>query len=120
MIAFISNSINDNVEGWVLPWQHFKKKLTQIYDDWIAFQSEIGGHISSNYLSFEEFIILYFLRTYKLWWLAEMKLIEFLSSLKYFCPTHKRAAVFAKITGILAYSDPVETDVSNFSCDIYL
>ena len=120
IIAFISNSLDSEEKGRVVPWPFFKKTLYEIYNERINFSEEINGAVNSNYLSLEEFLILYFLKKFKLRRLAEVKLIEFVSSLKYYTKIWPRAKVFAKLTGMLQYSEPVETDSNAHSCDIYL
>ena len=96
------------------------KQLFEIYNDRIQESPEINGSINSNYLSLEEFLIIYFLKKHKLRRLAEVKLIEFISSLKYYTKIWPRAKVFAKLTGMLQYSEPIETDANSHSCDIYM
>jgi hypothetical protein len=120
IIAFISNSLDSEEKGRVVPWPHFKKQLFEIYDERISFSAEINGSINSNYLALEEFLILYFLKHNKLRRLAEVKLIEFISSLKYYTKIWPRAKVFAKLTGMLQYSEPIETDANAHSCDIFM
>ncbi|CAI2376513.1 unnamed protein product [Moneuplotes crassus] len=120
IIAFISNSLDTEEKGRVVPWPHFKKRLYEIYDERIAFSDEINGAVNTNYLALEEYIILHFIRKYKLRRLAEVKLIEFISSLKYYTKIWPRAKVFAKLSGMLQYSEPVETDANSHSCDIYM
>lgn len=120
IIAFISNSLDSEEKGRVVPWTYFKKQMFEIYSDRIANSSEINGAVNSNYLSLEEYLILYFLKKHKLRRLAEVKLIEFISSLKYYTKIWPRAKVFAKLTGMLQYSEPIETDASSHSCDIFM
>jgi len=120
LIAFISNSLDSEEKGRVVPWPYFKKRLYEIYNERIQFSEEINGAVNSNYLSLEEFLIIYFLRKYKLRRLAEVKLIEFISSLKYYTKIWPRAKVFAKLTGMLQYSEPIETDSNGHSCDIFM
>ena len=120
IIAFISNSLDSEEKGRVVPWTYFKKQMFEIYSDRIASSPEINGAVNSNYLSLEEYLILYFLKKHKLRRLAEVKLIEFISSLKYYTKIWPRAKVFAKLTGMLQYSEPIETDASSHSCDIFM
>ena len=120
IVAFISNSLDQEEKGRVVPWPYFKKQLFEIYNDRIQQASEINGSINSNYLSLEEFLILYFLKKHKLRRLAEVKLIDFISSLKYYTKIWPRAKVFAKLSGMLQYSEPIETDANSHSWDIYM
>jgi hypothetical protein len=120
IIAFISNSLDSEEKGKVVPWNFFKKQLFEIYNERILYSPEINGSVNSNYLSLEEFLILYFLRMHKLRRLAEVKLIDFIASLKYYTKIWPRAKVFAKLTGMLQYAEPIETDANNYSCDIFM
>lgn len=120
IIAFVANSLDTEESGRVVPWPFFKKQLFEIYNDRIENSPEINGAINSNYLSLEEFIIIYFIKKNKLRRLAEVKLIEFISSLKYYTKIWPRAKVFAKLSGMLQYSEPIETDSSGHSCDIFM
>ena len=120
IVAFISNSLDSEEKGRVVPWPFFKKQIFEIYNERIEYSPEINGAINSNYLSLEEYLILYFLRKHKLRRLAEVKLIEFITSLKYYTKIWPRAKVFAKLAGMLQFSEPIETDSSNHSCDIFM
>jgi len=81
---------------------------------------EIQGYINSNYLSLEEFVILFFLRKYQLRRLVEMKVIEFLSSLKYYSRIWPRAKTMAQLLGIIHFGESSNTDANVHSCDIYM
>eukprot|EP00347_Sterkiella_histriomuscorum_P022955 403336507 len=120
IIAFISNSLDSNLPGRVLPWVYFRKQIYEIYDERIKYAPEIQGFINSNYISLEEFMILYFLKKYQLRRLAEIKLIEFITSLKYYMKIWTRAKVFANLAGMLQMGDAMSTDASNHSSDIYM
>jgi len=120
IIAFISNSLDSEEKGRVVPWAFFKKQLYEIYNERILYTPEINGSVNSNYLSLEEFLILFFMKKHKLRRLAEVKLIEFISSLKYYTKIWPRAKVFAKLTGMLQYSEPIDTDASSHSWDIFM
>lgn len=52
----------------------------------------------------DEFLCIHMLITYKLRRTAEIKLLEFLVSLKYYLKTHSRALMFAKLMGIVQMS----------------
>jgi hypothetical protein len=41
LIAFISNSLDQNHAGRVLPWAHFRKFLYEVYDERIRNSPEI-------------------------------------------------------------------------------
>ena len=91
-----------------------------MYDERIKYAPEILGLINSNYVSLEEFLLLFFLKKCQLRRLAEIKVIEFISSLKYYMKLWPRAKVFANLSGMLQTGDSMHTDSSTHSSDIYL
>ena len=82
--------------------------------------AEIYGCLNSNYLPLEEFLIIFFLKREKLRRLAEIKLIEFLCSLKYYIAIWPRAKTFAQLCGLLRIGETMETDVNKYTSDIFL
>jgi len=122
VIVFIANSLKESKEGRVLPWSYFKKLLYDIYEEKIKNSPEIYGSINTNYIPLEEFVLLYFLNKCKLRRLAEIKVIELLTSLKYYLAIWPRAKTFAQLSGFLKFGDQhaMETDTNNASSDIYL
>ena len=107
--------------GRVLPWRDFKKDLLIIYESRIHYSEQINGFLNSNYLSMEEFLLIYFLKNWKLRRLSEIKLIDFISSLKcYHTKKLVRAKVFSTICGLYSVGEVNETDSCPHSCDIYL
>lgn len=122
VVLFISNSLKESKEGRVLPWTYFKKLIYDIYEERIQNSPEIYGSINSNYIPLEEFVLIYFLNKCKLRRLAEIKVIELLTSLKYYLAIWPRAKTFAQLTGFLRFGDSyvMETDTNNSSTDIYL
>eukprot|EP00347_Sterkiella_histriomuscorum_P013232 403365504 len=101
LLVFIANSIEDNQSGRVLPWPEFKQIIFEIYDHRLANASEVNGVINTSYLSFEEYILIFFLDKYKLRRLSELKLIETLTSLKYYLDIWPRAKCFAQLLNIV-------------------
>jgi len=97
----------------------FRKLIFEIYDERIRKAPEIQGMINSNYLSLEEFLLIYFLKKYQLRRLVEVKIIEFISSLKYYIKIWTRAKLFANLAGMLILGETQQTDASTHSCDIF-
>ena len=106
--------------GRVLPWPYFRKLIYEVYDDRIKNGPEIYGALNTSYLTFEEYLLIFFLQTYKLRRLAEIKLIEFLTSLRHYVKKWPRARIFAHLMGIIGRGDFIETESSASSCDPYL
>ena len=104
----------------MLPWVFFRKQIYEIYDERIKTAPEIQGYVNSNYVAMEEFMLIFFLRKYQLRRLAEIKVIEFVCSLKYYMKIWSRAKLFAVLAGLLQTGDPMSTDSSTHSADIYL
>ncbi|CDW81151.1 UNKNOWN [Stylonychia lemnae] len=101
ILVFIANSIEDNQTGRVLPWPEFKLVIYDIYDHRIQNASEVNGVINTTYLCFEEYVLIYFLDRFKLRRLAELKIIETLTSLKYYVDIWPRAKSFAQLMNIV-------------------
>lgn len=101
ILIFIANSIEENQTGRVLPWPEFKSVIYEVYDHRLQHASEINGVINSSYLCFEEYVLIFFLDKYKLRRLAEVKLIEMLTSLKYYVDIWPRAKSFAQLLNIV-------------------
>ena len=80
---FIANTPVPEETEKVEPWPLFKKKIYEIYNDRIKNSPEINGSISIDYLSLEEYIILYFLKIHKVRKVAESSILDFIASLKY-------------------------------------
>lgn len=62
IIAFLANSLDQDQKGRVLPWPHFRKLLYSVINDRIDNSQEIYGSVNSNYLSLEEYLIIYFIK----------------------------------------------------------
>mmetsp|Transcript_16847 Transcript_16847/g.16097 ORF Transcript_16847/g.16097 Transcript_16847/m.16097 type:complete len:279 (+) Transcript_16847:1881-2717(+) len=105
IIVFIANSLEEGSLGRVLPWPEFKSLIYEIYDFRIYHAFELNGAINTNYISLEEYLLVYFLEKHKLRRLAEIKLIELLTSLKYYQDIWIRARTFAILTNILISND---------------
>lgn len=84
IIAFLANSLDQDIQSKVAPWKYFRKQILEIYTERMRLNTDIKGCINSNYLSLEEFLILFFLEKYSLRRVAEEKLFAFICSLKYY------------------------------------
>ena len=120
MIAFIANSLEENHKGRVMPWPHMKEVIFRIYEQRVKWAPEVSGSINTSYLSLEEFLILHFLKEGKLRRTAELSIIDFITSLKYYAKLWPRAKMFACLCGMLKFGDTMETELSTSSCDIFV
>lgn len=86
--------------------------MYDIYEERIKHAPEIYGAINTNYLSLDEYVLVYHLKQHKLRRPAEIKMIEFIASLKYYVKIWPRAKTFANLLGLLQYGESQETESS--------
>ena len=120
VIAFIANSLEENHKGRVMPWPHMKELIFRIYEQRVKWAPEVSGSVNTSYLSLEEFVILHFLKEGKLRRTAELSIIDFVTSLKYYAKLWPRAKMFACLCGMLKFGETMETELSTSSCDIFV
>jgi hypothetical protein len=68
-------------------------------------------------MSFDEFVILYFISKFKIRRLAEVKLLEMVISLKYYARFWSKAEIFCCLLDVMKfqpYSDPKEASIYKF------
>lgn len=70
-------------------------------------------------MNFDEFICFYFLKIHKLRRIAELKLFEFLVSLRHYSKTYSRATSFAYMASILRYPVPQGEQSYIYKFDIF-
>ena len=78
-----------------MPWPEFKQVIYEVYEHRIAYAFETNGVINTSYVALEEYLIIFFMDKFKLRRLAEVKLIETLTSLKYYLEVWPRAKTLA-------------------------
>jgi len=121
MIIFLENVTKGNKTANVLPWPFFKRIIYEIYQDKIINAAEMQGVLINSTVNMSEYLPIYFLKAHRLRRTAEMKMLEFGVSLKYYLKTWQRAATFANICNIsnikLDGSGPNSAGMSEF--DIY-
>lgn len=81
IMRFLANSPSRSASA--LPYPYFKKVLMEVCLDRLAAGPEFCGYMQPI-LPLDEFLCMYFLKKHQLRRLAEIKLKEFLSSLKYY------------------------------------
>lgn len=103
LMTFLSNTLKNKESGRVLPWLFFKKIIFEIYKNRLNYRNEINNIFGAPLISFEEFLILDFLRIHKTRRLAELKLLEFLISLRYYITKWPRAQLFGYMIKVIPY-----------------
>lgn len=84
----------------IIPWNKFKNQLFDIVDERIKDDWEISGSILNSFIGFDEYIVLYFIKMFNQKARSELKMLEFLSSLKYYSDKWPRAFLFAMVCNI--------------------
>lgn len=62
MIVMLNNVIKDKETANVLPWNHFKRAIYDIYLDRLTNSIEIQNHLMTAFMPLSEFVCNYFLR----------------------------------------------------------
>ncbi|KAL4466811.1 hypothetical protein ABPG74_010408 [Tetrahymena malaccensis] len=119
LIVFIENVTKKNENGRVIPWLHFKNLVFEIYEDRIKSNWEINGSMLSTGIPFDEYVCMFFLKQQKQRRLAEIRLFEFLISLRYYMKNHTRAMTFALLCNVSQLSGS-SGDNFTFKFDIYI
>lgn len=119
-IVFLENVTKQSESGRVLPWSYFKKIIFEIYNERIKFNWEFRAASINSTMTFDEFICIYFLKVYKLRRMAEIKLLEFLVSLKYYYKLWPRALLFANLIGVAQHTRSIAEPNFSYDFDIFL
>eukprot|EP00828_Plagiopyla_frontata_P021586 TRINITY_DN28172_c0_g1_i2.p1 TRINITY_DN28172_c0_g1~~TRINITY_DN28172_c0_g1_i2.p1 ORF type:complete len:429 (-),score=45.32 TRINITY_DN28172_c0_g1_i2:28-1314(-) len=120
MIVFLENVTKQNESGRVYPWNYLRKMINEIYKDYTTQQPQFNSALINTTCNFDEFVCLYFLKTHKIRRLAELKLLEFLVSLKYYCKLWSKALLFTNMCGITLYKSSTKDDGGfTYNFDIY-
>lgn len=73
-----------------------------------------------NSMLFDEFVVYYFLKKYKIRRLAEVKLLEFIISLRYYTKFWLKAEIFAMLMDVMRFIPLADqTDMYNYKSDAY-
>ena len=65
----------ENESGRVLPWEFMKGVINEIYEERIKSEEEMTSAMVGNGMLFDEFVVFYYLKKYKIRRLAEVKLL---------------------------------------------
>ena len=103
----------DSLKVKLSPWPEFKKVIFDIIDHRIEYASEINGAVNTSYMSMDEHLLVYLVQNSNIQQTSSMKfqpgtrddielrLVEFLYSLKYYSTRWTRARLYAEIAGFL-------------------
>ncbi|OMJ80041.1 hypothetical protein SteCoe_19814 [Stentor coeruleus] len=80
------------------PYAHFKKLLMDICNERLTYNPDICGYMQPL-MNLDEFICIYFLKKHQIRRIAELKIKEFLSSMKFYLK-YQRVNIFSKVAGI--------------------
>lgn len=89
----------------VVVWNKFRKEIYQLLDTRLKDDWEITGSPTNAVIPFEEYVVLYFTRQNDHHRTAPLKLLEFLSSLKFYAQRWKRAYLCALICNLIRRKD---------------
>jgi|JI6StandDraft_1071083.scaffolds.fasta_scaffold02311_7 hypothetical protein len=110
----------ENENGRVLPWEHVKRLINEIYQERLAYNRELIGGMVGNVCSFDEFFVLHFVRKHSIRRLAELKMLEFVISLKYYSKFWPKAEMFAYMLDIMRFQPSFELNESiNYRFDLF-
>jgi len=95
-------------------WPEFKKIIYDIFDHRIEYAAEINGAINTSYMSLDEHLLMYWTGTFLLTPAIkpkvemhgtkediQLKMIEFLYSLKFYSKRWLRARMYARLAGFI-------------------
>ena len=97
----MSEISKDYKEVSVIAWPVFKQQIYDLYESRIKDNWEVVGSITNSIVPFEEYITLFFTKLYSHRRLAELKTLEFLSSLKYYSEVFPRAYVCSLMCNLI-------------------
>ena len=75
--CFLAHISQANADVKIIPWSSFKDQVFKIYNERLKDDWEISGNVLNSFIAFEEYIGLYFIKTYKQKSRAELKMLEF-------------------------------------------
>jgi len=97
-----------------------KRLISEIYQERLAYNRELIGGMIGNVCSFDEFFVLYFIRKHNIRRLAELKMLEFVISLKYYCKFWPKAEMFAYMLDIMRFQPSFElNETVMYRFDLY-
>jgi hypothetical protein len=76
---------SETLKQKLLSFHQFKTLIFEIYDHRILHSTEINGALNNSYVTLDEHLLIFMLEKNKTRQATELALVEFLSSLKYYC-----------------------------------
>ena len=64
LIVFLENVTKQNESGRVLPWNHFKKNIFEVYNERLKYMWEIKSSLINTFVTMDEFLCIYFLKVF--------------------------------------------------------
>lgn len=120
ILVFLENMSKENENGRVLPWEYVKRLMNELYQERLAFNRELISGMVGNVSSFDEFFVLFFVRKHNIRRLAELKMLEFVISLKYYAKFWPKAEMFAYMLDIMRFQPSFElNETSAYRFDLY-
>ena len=89
----------------VVAWHIFRQEIFQLLEERLIDDWEIVGSPTNSSVPFEEYLVLYFIRKTTHPRLAALKLLEFLSSLKFYSAKWKRAYLCSLVCNLMRRKD---------------
>ncbi len=121
LIVILENVSKSQESGRVLPWPHFKNMIYDFYKDLILNMPEIQSSLLTTTITMDEYLCLYFIKQFNLRRISEIKIFEFLVSLRYYVKSQSRAALCAMLINIATFPVLSQSDFNfNYKFDIYL
>ena len=111
LLVFLENMSKDNEAGKVLPWEYTQQLIGEVYEARIEAETELSG----GNMGFDEFVVVHFLMRHGMRRLAEVKLLEFIVSLKYYSRYWVRAEMFCQLMGVMRWIPVAPEPDPNYS-----
>lgn len=102
LCRFLVEISKDYKEISIVAWPVFQKMIYELYDSRLMDNWEIAGSLTNSLIPFEEYISIYFIIKFSNRRLAELKTLEFLSSLKYYSSVYPKAYVCALVCNLIS------------------
>ena len=101
LCRFLEDVHAQYTEVSIISWHTFRHEIFQLLEERLVDDWEIVGSPTNAVIPFEEYLILYFVRKTTHLRLAALKLLEFLSSLKFYAEKWKRAYLCALVCNLM-------------------
>lgn len=93
-----------------MPWHHLKEIIYDIYDHRVKHTPELCGSINTNYCTFNEHLMMYFVDKYRRRQKAEEKVTDLIINLRYYYEHWKRVQLYVSNLGFATRFLPKTSD----------